>query len=168
VLLGTLPEFCRRMTMIDNGEIVCDAEPLRAVEEFRGRTWRRTVPKAICLTSHASTRGAYLSGFAQDAPLLCLYPGCWALRVLPAQAPELLRPRAAHRHARPVEQLRLEIPAGVRLERPHLLEVHDVRPMHAHEAARVETSLETAQREMEHVPTVRGMSDHVVAVGLEP
>jgi hypothetical protein len=46
--------------------------------------------------------------------------------VLPSQAPELLRPRTAHRHAHAVEQLRLEIPAGVGPERPHLFEIHDV------------------------------------------
>jgi hypothetical protein len=62
--------------------------------------------------------------------------------------------RAAHRHARAVEQLRLEIPACAGPERPHLLEIHDVRPMHAYEPARVETSLEAAQREMEHVPGI--------------
>jgi ABC-2 type transport system ATP-binding protein len=33
------------MAIIDNGEIVLEAEPLGAIEELRGRIWRRMVPK---------------------------------------------------------------------------------------------------------------------------
>ena len=33
------------MAIIDNGEIVLEAEPLRAIEELRGRIWRRIGPK---------------------------------------------------------------------------------------------------------------------------
>jgi hypothetical protein len=79
-----------------------------------------------------------------------------------------LRARAAHGHARAVEQLRLEVPAGVGPERAHVVEVHEVRAVHAREAARVETGLEPAQREMQHVARAPLVGDHVIAVGLEP
>ncbi len=38
-------ELCSRMAIIDRGEILLEAEPLRAVEELRGRIWRRVVPR---------------------------------------------------------------------------------------------------------------------------
>lgn len=50
VLLSThivddVSELCTRMAIIDQGEILLEAEPLRAVDELRGRVWRRTVPR---------------------------------------------------------------------------------------------------------------------------
>jgi len=50
VLLSThivedVSELCTRMAIIDHGEILLEAEPLRAVAELRGRIWRRVVPK---------------------------------------------------------------------------------------------------------------------------
>ena len=44
-IVEDVSELCRRMAIIDNGEIVLEAEPLRAIEELRGRIWRRMVPK---------------------------------------------------------------------------------------------------------------------------
>jgi ABC-type multidrug transport system ATPase subunit len=46
VLLSThivddVSELCTRMAIIDQGEILLEAEPLRAVDELRGRIWRR-------------------------------------------------------------------------------------------------------------------------------
>ncbi|HEX5869868.1 MAG TPA: ABC transporter ATP-binding protein [Longimicrobium sp.] len=38
-------ELCSRMAIIDRGEILLEAEPLRAVEELRGRIWRRILPR---------------------------------------------------------------------------------------------------------------------------
>jgi ABC-type multidrug transport system ATPase subunit len=38
-------ELCRRMAIIDRGEILLEAEPLAAVEALRGRVWRRAVAK---------------------------------------------------------------------------------------------------------------------------
>jgi len=44
-IVEDVSELCRRMAIIDDGEIVLEAEPLRAIEELRGRIWRRMVPK---------------------------------------------------------------------------------------------------------------------------
>src|SRR3712207_8828603 len=51
VLLSThivedVAELCTRMAIIDRGEILLEAVPLRAVEELRGRIWRRVVAKS--------------------------------------------------------------------------------------------------------------------------
>lgn len=50
VLLSThivedVSELCTRMAIIDQGEILLEAEPLRAVENLRGRIWRREVSR---------------------------------------------------------------------------------------------------------------------------
>ncbi len=50
VLLSThivedVSELCTRMAIIDRGEILLEAEPLRAVDDLRGRIWRRRVAK---------------------------------------------------------------------------------------------------------------------------
>ncbi len=44
-IVEDVSELCRRMAIIDDGEIVLEAEPLGAIEELRGRIWRRMVPK---------------------------------------------------------------------------------------------------------------------------
>jgi ABC-type multidrug transport system ATPase subunit len=51
VLLSThivedVSELCTRMAIIDKGEILLEAEPLRAVDDLRGRIWRRVISKA--------------------------------------------------------------------------------------------------------------------------
>ena len=38
-------ELCSRMAIIDRGEILLEAEPLRAIDELRGRVWRRIVSR---------------------------------------------------------------------------------------------------------------------------
>jgi ABC-2 type transport system ATP-binding protein len=50
VLLSThivedVSELCTRMAIIDRGEILLEAEPLRAVDDLRGRIWRRIIAK---------------------------------------------------------------------------------------------------------------------------
>ena len=50
VLLSThivedVSELCTRMAIIDQGEILLEAEPLSAVEALRGRIWRRVIAK---------------------------------------------------------------------------------------------------------------------------
>ena len=50
VLLSThivedVSELCTNMAIIDQGEILLEAEPLRAVEDLRGRVWRRVTSK---------------------------------------------------------------------------------------------------------------------------
>ena len=50
VLLSThivddVSELCTRMAIIDKGEILVEAEPLRAVDDLRGRIWRRVISK---------------------------------------------------------------------------------------------------------------------------
>ena len=51
VLLSThivedVSELCTRMAIIDRGEILLEAEPLRAMSDLRGRIWRRVMAKA--------------------------------------------------------------------------------------------------------------------------
>src|SRR5687768_460258 len=51
VLLSThivddVSELCTNMAIIDQGEILLEAEPLRAVDDLRGRIWRRVISKA--------------------------------------------------------------------------------------------------------------------------
>jgi ABC-2 type transport system ATP-binding protein len=45
-IVEDVSELCTRMAIIDRGEILLEAEPLRAVEELRGRIWRRIIAKA--------------------------------------------------------------------------------------------------------------------------
>jgi ABC-2 type transport system ATP-binding protein len=45
-IVEDVAELCRRMAIIDDGEIVLEAEPLGAIEALRGKIWRRMVPKA--------------------------------------------------------------------------------------------------------------------------
>ena len=50
VLLSThivedVSELCTRMAIIDHGEILLEAEPLRAVDDLRGQIWRRVISK---------------------------------------------------------------------------------------------------------------------------
>jgi len=51
VLLSThivddVSELCTRMAIINKGEILLEAEPVRAMHDLRGRIWRRTIAKA--------------------------------------------------------------------------------------------------------------------------
>jgi ABC-2 type transport system ATP-binding protein len=51
VLLSThivddVSELCTNMAIIDQGEILLEAEPLRAVADLRGRIWRRVISKS--------------------------------------------------------------------------------------------------------------------------
>ncbi len=51
VLLSThivedVSELCTRMAIIDHGKILLEAEPLRAMNDLRGRIWRRVLSKA--------------------------------------------------------------------------------------------------------------------------
>jgi ABC-2 type transport system ATP-binding protein len=51
VLLSThivedVTELCTRMAIIDRGEILLEAEPLRAVDDLRDRIWRRVISKS--------------------------------------------------------------------------------------------------------------------------
>jgi ABC-type multidrug transport system ATPase subunit len=42
-IVEDVEELCSRMAIIDRGEILLEAQPSRAVDELRGRIWRRTV-----------------------------------------------------------------------------------------------------------------------------
>ena len=44
-IVEDVEELCSRLAIIDRGEILLEAEPSRAVEELRGRIWRRTVSR---------------------------------------------------------------------------------------------------------------------------
>ena len=45
-IVEDVSELCTRMAIIDRGEILLEAEPLRAVDGLRGRIWRRVISKA--------------------------------------------------------------------------------------------------------------------------
>jgi ABC-type multidrug transport system ATPase subunit len=44
-IVEDVEELCSHMAIIDGGEILFDAEPPRAIEELRGRIWRRVVSR---------------------------------------------------------------------------------------------------------------------------
>ena len=44
-IVEDVEELCNRLAIIDRGEILLEAEPARAIEELRGRIWRRTVSR---------------------------------------------------------------------------------------------------------------------------
>ena len=70
VLLSThivddVSELCTRMAIIDQGEILLEAEPLRAVSELHGRIWRRLIAKQDLATierEHAVISTKLLAG----------------------------------------------------------------------------------------------------------
>ena len=70
VLLSThivedVTELCTRMAIIDQGEILLEAEPVRAVDDLSGRIWRRVVSKselAELERSHAVISTKLLAG----------------------------------------------------------------------------------------------------------
>jgi ABC-type multidrug transport system ATPase subunit len=70
VLLSThivddVSELCTRMAIIDRGEILLEAEPLRAVDDLRGRIWRRVTSKqelAALEQAHAVISTKLLAG----------------------------------------------------------------------------------------------------------
>jgi ABC-type multidrug transport system ATPase subunit len=49
-IVDDVAELCRRMAIIDRGEILLEAEPLAAIDALRGRVWKRVVAKQSCLT----------------------------------------------------------------------------------------------------------------------
>ena len=44
-IVEDVSELCTRMAIINGGEILLEAEPLRAIEDVRGRVWRKLVAK---------------------------------------------------------------------------------------------------------------------------
>ena len=44
-IVEDVSELCTRMAIIDRGKILLEAEPLRAVDELKGRIWRRVISK---------------------------------------------------------------------------------------------------------------------------
>ena len=44
-IVADVSELCTRMAIIDQGKILIEAEPLRAVNDLRGRIWRRVISK---------------------------------------------------------------------------------------------------------------------------
>jgi ABC-type multidrug transport system ATPase subunit len=44
-IVEDVSELCTKMAVIDEGKILLEAEPLRAVDELHGRIWRRVVSK---------------------------------------------------------------------------------------------------------------------------
>ena len=45
-IVEDVSELCTRMAIIDRGEILLEAEPLGAIEQMRGRIWRRVVDRS--------------------------------------------------------------------------------------------------------------------------
>ena len=46
-IVEDVSELCTRMAIIDKGQILQEAEPLKAVQELQGRIWRRIVEKRV-------------------------------------------------------------------------------------------------------------------------
>ncbi len=46
-IVEDVSELCTRMAIIDRGEILLEAEPLRAVDELKGRIWRRVIDRSL-------------------------------------------------------------------------------------------------------------------------
>jgi len=44
-IVEDVSELCTRMAIIDRGEILLEGEPLRAVDELKGRIWRRVIER---------------------------------------------------------------------------------------------------------------------------
>ncbi len=44
-IVEDVEELCNRLAIIDRGEILLEAEPMRAIFDLRGRIWRRTVSR---------------------------------------------------------------------------------------------------------------------------
>jgi ABC-type multidrug transport system ATPase subunit len=44
-IVEDVEELCSRLAIIDRGEILLEAEPMRAIDELRGRIWRRSVSR---------------------------------------------------------------------------------------------------------------------------
>lgn len=44
-IVEDVEELCSRMAIIDEGQILLEAEPLHAIDDLRGRIWRRTVSR---------------------------------------------------------------------------------------------------------------------------
>ena len=44
-IVEDVSELCTRMAIIDRGEILLEAEPLRAVDELKGRIWCRVIER---------------------------------------------------------------------------------------------------------------------------
>ena len=45
-IVEDVSELCTRMAIINRGEILLEAEPLRAIDDLRGRIWRRVIAKS--------------------------------------------------------------------------------------------------------------------------
>ncbi|HEX6307534.1 MAG TPA: ABC transporter ATP-binding protein [Longimicrobiales bacterium] len=64
-IVEDVEELCTRMAIIDRGEILLEAEPPRAIDELRGRIWRRAVTRdelPIVEREHAVIATKLLSG----------------------------------------------------------------------------------------------------------
>ncbi|MFL5356405.1 ABC transporter ATP-binding protein [Archangium sp.] len=44
-IVEDVADLCSRMAIINRGEILLEAEPLRAIDALRGRIWRRSLPR---------------------------------------------------------------------------------------------------------------------------
>ena len=49
-IVEDVSELCTRMAIINRGQILLEAEPLRAVEELKGRIWRRVIERSALPT----------------------------------------------------------------------------------------------------------------------
>ena len=64
-IVEDVSELCTRMAIIDRGEILLEAEPLRAVEELQGRIWRQGIDRRVLgevETEHAVISTKLLAG----------------------------------------------------------------------------------------------------------
>ncbi|MGI9179869.1 MAG: ABC transporter ATP-binding protein [Longimicrobiaceae bacterium] len=76
-IVEDVSELCTRMAIIDQGEILLEAEPLGAIEEMRGRIWRSVIEKSALAgleREHAVISTKLLAGrtvvhvYSEEAP----------------------------------------------------------------------------------------------------
>lgn len=66
-IVEDVSELCTRMAIIDRGEILLETEPLRAIDELRGRIWRRVIDRGALADTerdHAVISSKRLAGRA--------------------------------------------------------------------------------------------------------
>jgi len=68
-IVEDVEELCSRMAIIDKGEILLEAEPTRALDQLRGRIWRRTVTREeLPVSAYERRRATVLPQPQRSAP----------------------------------------------------------------------------------------------------
>ena len=94
-IVEDVSELCTRMANIDRGEILLEAEPLRAVDELKGRIWRRVIERSALLEverEHTVISTKLLAGRTVVHVHGDASPGAGSYIPQPTTAPAIQRP----------------------------------------------------------------------------